>query len=92
MDMKQNRDKGISGIELVKNREAISRLAQSSDAQLLMQLLQRGGGVQEAAQAAADGDPSELIRRMQQLMNTKEGAQLVERISRQAKESGLTGE
>lgn len=92
MDMKQNRDKGISGIELVKNREAISRLAQSSDAQQLMQLLQRGGGVQEAAQAAADGDPSELIRRMQQLMNTKEGAQLVERISRQAKESGLTGE
>ncbi|MCI8870837.1 MAG: hypothetical protein HFF39_09920 [Lawsonibacter sp.] len=90
--MKQNRDKGISGIELVKNREAISRLAQSSDAQQLMQLLQRGGGVQEAAQAAADGDPSELIRRMQQLMNTKEGAQLVERISRQAKESGLTGE
>ena len=92
MDMKQNRDKGISGIELVKNREAISRLAQSSDAQQLMQLLQRVGGVQEAAQAAADGDPSELIRRMQQLMNTKEGAQLVERISRQAKESGLTGE
>ena len=78
--------------ELMKNREAISQLAQSSDAQQLMQLLQRGGGVQEAAQAAADGDPSELIRRMQQLMNTKEGAQLVERISRQAKESGLTGE
>lgn len=92
MDMKQNRDKGISGMELVKNREAISKLAQSSDAQQLMQLLQRGGGVQEAAQAAADGDPSELIRRMQQLMSTKEGAQLVERISRQAKESGLTGE
>ena len=92
MDMKQNWDKGISGIEMAKNREALSKLAQSSDARQLMQLLQRGGGVEEAAQAAAGGNPSELIRRMQQLMNTPEGAQLVERISRQAKESGLTGE
>ena len=89
---KESQSKGFSPSDLVKNRGAIAQLAQSSDAQQLMQLLQRGGGVQEAAQAAADGDPSELIRRMQQLMNTKEGAQLVERISRQAKESGLTGE
>ena len=81
--------KGIGASELVKNREAISKLAQSSDAQRLMQLLKQGGGVQDAAQAAAAGDPSELMKRMQQLMNTQEGAQLVDRISRQAKESGL---
>lgn len=81
--------KGIGASELVKNREAISKLAQSNDAQRLMQLLKQGGGVQDAAQAAAAGDPSELMKRMQQLMSTEEGARLVERISRQAKESGL---
>ena len=81
--------KGIGASELVKNREAISKLAQSSDAQRLMQLLKQGGGVQDAAQAAAAGNPSELMKRMQQLMSTQEGAQLVERISQQAKESGL---
>lgn len=81
--------KGIGASELVKNREAISKLAQSSDAQRLMQLLKQGGGVQDAAQAAAAGNPGELVKMMQQLMNTQEGAQLVDRISRQAKESGL---
>ncbi len=81
--------KGIGASELVKNREAISKLAQSSDVQRLMQLLKQGGGVQDAAQAAAAGNPGELVKMMQQLMNTQEGAQLVDRISRQAKESGL---
>jgi hypothetical protein len=93
MDMNQHKENGGMGIgaaELVKNREAIAKLAQSSDAQRLLQLLQQGGGVQQAAQAAADGDPAQLLQRVQQLMNTQEGAQLVERISKQAKESGLT--
>lgn len=92
MDMNQRREKtekGIGAAELVKNREAISKLAHSSDAQRLMQLLRQGGGVQDAAQAAAAGDPSELMKMMQQLMSTQEGAQLVDRISKQAKESGL---
>lgn len=80
---------GLSSAELVKNRDAISKLAQSNDAQRLMELLRQGGGVQNAAQAAAEGNPGELLKRMQQLMSTQEGAQLVERISRQAKESGL---
>ncbi len=76
--------------DLVKNPGELSRLVRSGDAQRLVQLLQQGGGVQEAAKAAAAGNPAELIARMQQLMNTQEGAQLVERISRQARESGLT--
>ena len=42
-------DKGISAAELVKNREAISQLAQSSDAQKLMSMLRQHGEVQEAA-------------------------------------------
>ena len=82
---KQNQEKllkGMAASELVKNRDAISRLAQSGDAQRLMALLRRRGGVQEAAKAAAAGDPS-------QLMSTREGAELVERIGDQAKKAGL---
>ena len=89
---KQNQEKllkGMAASELVKNRDAISRLAQSGDAQRLMALLQQRGGVQEAAKAAADGDPSQLMTMMNQLMSTREGAELVERIGDQAKEAGL---
>ena len=53
-------------------------------------MLRSQGGVQQAAQAAAKGDARELMEMMNQLMSTQEGARLVERISRQAKESGLT--
>ena len=74
---------------LLKKPGELSKLAQSGDAQRLVQLLQQDGSVQNAAKAAAAGDPAELIRRMQQLMNTEEGAQLVERISQQARRSGL---
>ena len=83
-------DKEHNGFGVVKKPGELSKLAQSGDAQRLVQLLQQGGGVQDAAKAAAAGDPSELIRRMQQLMNTEEGARLVERISKQARQSGLT--
>ena len=54
------------------------------------ELVKQSGGVQEAAQAAADGDPGQLMQMMDRLLNTREGAELVERISRQAKESGLS--
>ena len=89
---KQNQEKllkGMAASELVKNRDAISRLTQSGDAQRLMALLQQRGGVQEAAKAAADGDPSQLMTMMIQLMSTREGAELVERIGDQAKKAGL---
>ena len=61
-----------------------------------MQRKNRGEGTSlpmgelEAAQAAADGDPGQLMQMMNRLLNTREGAELVERISRQAKESGLS--
>ena len=84
------KEQGNNPMERIKNREAFSKLAQSADAQNLMRLLQQSGGVQDAAQAAAAGDPSALLKKMQQLMSTKEGAQLVERISQQAKAQGLT--
>lgn len=73
-----------------KNRDAISQLAQSSDAQKLMALLNRQSGhVQEAARQAAAGDPSQLMTIMNQLMHSKEGAELVDRIGSQAKQAGL---
>ena len=77
-------------MEFEKNREAITRLAQSSDAQKLMELLQKQSGeVKQAAQAAAAGDPARLMSMMDQLMHSKEGAELVDRIGSQAKQAGL---
>lgn len=72
-----------------QNREVVTRVAQSGDARRLMELLGQGGGVQQAAQAAAAGDPSQLMAMMNQLMHTSEGAELVERIQNQAKKAGL---
>ena len=80
---RKNRGEGTSlpmG-ELVKDPAALARLAQSGEARQL---------VQEAARAAADGDPGQLMQMMDRLLNTREGAELVERISWQAKESGLS--
>ena len=73
-----------------KNREAISRLAQSGDAQKLMALLNKqSGDVREAARAAAGGDPAQLMAIMDQLMHSREGAELVDRIGSQARQAGL---
>ena len=73
-----------------KNRDAITRLARSSDAQKLMELLQKQSGqVKQAAQQAAAGDPAQLMAMMDQLMHSKEGAELVDRINIQARQAGL---
>ena len=71
------------------DRTAIAKLAGSGEAKRLMELLEQRGGVQTAARAAADGDPSQLMAMMSQLMQTKEGAELVDRIGAQAKKAGL---
>ena len=80
---RKNRGEGTSlpmG-ELVKDPAALARLAQSGEARQLVSLLKQSGGVQEAARAAADGDPGQLMQMMDRLLNTREGAELVERIS-----------
>lgn len=59
--------------ELVKDPAALARLAQSGEARKLVSLLKQNGGVQEAAQAAANGDPGQLMQMMERLMNTREG-------------------
>ena len=77
-------------MEFEKNREAMNQLAQSSDARKLMELLKKqSSGVEQAAQAAAAGDPSQLMSIMDQLMRSKEGAELVNRIDSQARRAGL---
>ena len=75
---------------LEQDREKIAQLARSSDAQKLLELLeQQSGQVRQAAQQAAAGDPSQLMEIMGQLMHSKEGAALVDRIGAQAKQAGL---
>ena len=88
--MKQQ-EQGPAGMpaELMKNREAIGRLAQSGQAKRLVQLLEQSGGVKAAAQAAAAGKPEQLMAMMNQLMSTQEGARLMESISQQVKQAGL---
>ena len=74
---------------MVKNRDAIRQLAQSGEARRLVSLLQQNGSVESAAQAAARGRRQERLSMLQNLLATQEGAQLVQNIERQAKQSGL---
>ena len=75
--------------KLLGNSGAVKQLLQSEDTKRMMQLLQSKGSVQNAAQAAARGDSAQLMGMMQQLMSSPEGAQLVERITKQAQQNGL---
>ena len=75
--------------QLVKNRDAIRQLAQSGEAKQLVSMLQQNGSVENAAQASAKVKPQELMSMLQGLLNTQEGAQLVQRIEQQARQSGL---
>lgn len=89
--MKETQASGAMGPEEMRiNQQAIASLAGTEDAKRLMELLQRQGGqVRQAAQAAAQGSPQQLMEMMDRLMNSKEGADLVERIGEQAKKAGL---
>ena len=86
------KDSGSNPSELIKQREAISKLAHSGDAQQLMKLLQKEKNMQGAAQAAAAGNPAELLKMLQKLMSTQEGTRLIDSISQKARDSGLTEE
>lgn len=67
---------------LMKNKEAVQRVAQSAEAQTLLQMLDSGHGLQKAADQASQGDPKALFSLMQQVMKSPEGAQLLERINK----------
>ena len=83
-------DRGNAGMaELMKNREAIAKLAASSDARQLIRMLEGMGGMRQAAQAAAGGDAGALAAMVEGLMRTEEGARLAQSIGEQAKQAGL---
>lgn len=71
--------------QLRSNPAAFQGLMKSRDGQELMRRLAgNDGGValQQAAQSAARGNPTEIARMVSQVMQSAEGAQLVERINR----------
>lgn len=70
---------------LLRNKEQVMSLADSPDAKRLMELLSRAGGagLENAAQAAVKGEPQALIRIMQSVLSTPEGAKTAESISRE---------
>lgn len=71
--------------QLKQNPEALRTLMQSQDGQRLLQLLtqgDRGAGLQRAAQAAARGNPAEMVQMMNRIMQSPDGAALVERIQK----------
>ena len=72
---------------LLKDKAAVERLTQSPDAKALMEMLQRKGGLQAAAEAAMKGDASQLQGLLSQLMQDPEGAKVVERLNSSAPKS-----
>lgn len=69
---------------LLKNKDAVMGLMGSPDAQKLMEMLnQKGGaGLKTAADAAMKGDAGELMGLVQGIMQSKEGAELIQRINK----------
>ena len=70
---------------LLRDREALRRLAGSSDARALMALLQQlnGADLQAAARSAAAGDPAALTALLDRAVRTPEGARAVQGIEKQ---------
>ena len=89
MEEKTNRCPGRAAGTAEQHR-AVQELAQSGEAQKLLSMLKQTGEVQQAAQAAAQGAPEQLLGLVRQLMNPREGADIVERLRRQAERSGLS--
>lgn len=84
MELPNDIFKSPQAAQLLKNKDQVMRLMNSPDAQRLMQLLQQSGGagLQGAADAALQGDPSQLMGMVQQLMHSPEGAKTVENLNR----------
>lgn len=70
---------------LKSNPALLRQLAQSKDGQTLMRMLtqqDQGAALQKAAQSAARGDTADMVRMVTQLMQSPDGAALVERINK----------
>ena len=72
--------------EQLKNNPAMLRsLMQSKDGQMLMQMLtqgDQGAGLKRAVQSAAKGNTAEMVQMVNRIMQSPNGAALVERINK----------
>ena len=71
--------------QLKQNPETLRALMQSRDGQQLLHLLtqgDQGAGLQQAAQAAVRGNPAEMMQMVNRIMQSPDGAALVERIQK----------
>lgn len=80
---------GKKAAQLMKHPEALAQIAQLEQTQQIMALLRQSGDVQRAAEAAAAGEPAALVKMVEQLLQNKQGAQLVNQIGEEAKKAGL---
>jgi len=70
--------------QLKRNPAALQTLMQSRDGQALMRLLtqgDQGAGLQKAVQAAVRGNTGEMVQMMNRIMQTPDGAALIQRIN-----------
>ena len=68
---------------LKNNPAQLQALIQSQDGQNLMRLLtqkDQGSSLQHAVQSASNGNPAEMARMIQNIMQTPDGSALIERI------------
>ncbi len=80
MDQKERNDLG----KMLGNKQAISELAGSPDAQALAAMLTRGhdrAQLQQMAQSAVSGDMQSLKSLMQTITENPEGMELLRRLS-----------
>ena len=83
MHMDENTTRIVESLR--QNPAALQALFQSRDGQKLMRMLtenDRGASLQKAAQNASRGDTSDMVRMVKQLMESQEGAALVDRINK----------
>ena len=73
--------------ELLKNRQSVESLLNSTEARRLMELLNQnsGGGLKQAAQSAANGDISQLMGLVEGLMKDPQSAKLVEDLNKKVR-------
>jgi len=71
--------------QLKRNPTMLRSLMQSQDGQKLMQMLtqgDQGAGLQRAVQAATQGNTSEMVQMVNRIMQSPDGAALMERINK----------
>lgn len=71
--------------QLRANPAMLQSLMQSQDGQALLRMLSagdQGASLQRAAQSAAKGNPAEMVRMVNQLMQSPDGAALIDRINK----------